>query len=966
MHATFPYILFTFFQALREKKRQSEGGIHAEDISNGEQVQHEDSSDSESSLKEGNPFRIHRKDMSSMSRHLSMDNLAHEGANIYAKRQQYSSMLNLGGSNVSARLNSNKTQSSRKSSGKKQAMKNPAASKPPIRPERRKSEAGKKPPPPPSSKRLTAFVNDPKRARDANLHHLGRMSPEEQLDKFLQSVEEVNAENELRLSKPHETETRVEQNQSPERQFYKNRNLRRETSVVNRWHSMDNLSHANKNASKPPKRATDKPKTVQPPPPKAIPEERPAPLGASVTSSSSRRSDKKHVEGGNRVAFREINGPKSFASMSQLDSIKNEQPSLLITGKKKHHYSPSPVSSQSPMEISSRTSSSTEDNNGNKKRSHKSGSSSNGSNHRRGQNKQLLSRSMSNLNDLPKQLEVSHHGDRTKIIYLGSMPLSNQASDLSSIQLPLKELYFNYMELQKQSGENRQAMMTSTLEITETGLKINYVRERHIGIQEIFNPFPTIAVWAAVRFIYKREIGQDGRNRFLFAFLPLISDPSDAEKNQLFNLLSKKDLKQAANSEHPAMFACIMRRTGVPRQLECHGFVCDSKDDAIRIASNLYKSLMETMNQQVNDQTVALEQQPQRPPRARKKGNKKSSDEMNTSTSTNESRKALVKRTQSEKMLSDDDFEDSYPLRLKRSVSERRSFDDSDATIRTRRGDIYTKVAMPRSKSFMNVSGQYNLQELFKELREKEGIESIDDILRQVINPEGMSFNKTSPMYRELLMKLAMSMSGDEMFIRSKNIMMQEKMKKQNQSTSGLAKILQAIGVGKKTKPVVSPLPATPPGILLNHENHNNRTNATIHLHVDNNNAHKSGGGGAGKHIKFNKADIGLPMPISEETKRELTKQWMKETPDLLTAATMARLMVRNSSHQNNNVAGNNVKMNKGRVRKSSTGNLATDGDSYMSCSECGYQSVCGTNCSCSILTTTADEIENHANNVGK
>ena len=54
------------------------------------------------------------------------------------------------------------------------------------------------------------------------------------------------------------------------------------------------------------------------------------------------------------------------------------------------------------------------------------------------------------------------------------------------------------------------------------------------------------------------------------------------------------------------------------------------------------------------------------------------------------------------------------------------------------------------------------LQELFKELREKEGVESIDDILRQVINPDGMSFNKISPMYRELLMKLAMSMSGDE------------------------------------------------------------------------------------------------------------------------------------------------------------------------------------------------------------
>ena len=90
-------------------------------------------------------------------------------------------------------------------------------------------------------------------------------------------------------------------------------------------------------------------------------------------------------------------------------------------------------------------------------------------------------------------------------------------------------------------------------------------------------------------------------------------------------------------------------------------------------------------------------------------------------------------------------------------------------------GDIYTKVAMPRSKSFMNVVGtsssrHYNLQELFKELKEKEGIQSIDDILRHVVNPDGMSFNQMSPMYKELLLKLVMSMSRDELFIRSKNI----------------------------------------------------------------------------------------------------------------------------------------------------------------------------------------------------
>ena len=76
---------------------------------------------------------------------------------------------------------------------------------------------------------------------------------------------------------------------------------------------------------------------------------------------------------------------------------------------------------------------------------------------------------------------------------------------------------------------------------------------------------------------------------------------------------------------------------------------------------------------------------------------------------------------------------------------------------------------------FVYNCSQYNLTELFKELKEKEGIGSIDDILRQVIKPDGMSFNGIQPVYRELLMKLAMSMSRDEIFIRSQNIMNEEK-----------------------------------------------------------------------------------------------------------------------------------------------------------------------------------------------
>merc|ERR1712001_20801 len=101
-------------------------------------------------------------------------------------------------------------------------------------------------------------------------------------------------------------------------------------------------------------------------------------------------------------------------------------------------------------------------------------------------------------------------------------------------------------------------------------------------------------------------------------------------------------------------------------------------------------------------------------------------------------------------------------------------------------GDLYTRVAIPRSRSFMNVHGQYNLQELFRELKEKEGVASIDDVLKKIISPNGISFNEIKPVYRELLLKLAMTMSQDEIFQRSKNILNAEKKnkKKEDKKTS--------------------------------------------------------------------------------------------------------------------------------------------------------------------------------------
>ncbi|XP_059090987.1 uncharacterized protein LOC131886615 [Tigriopus californicus] len=872
-------------QTLLEKKREKTTFIDpieevSKENSQTSTLQSNSGRDSQTML----PFRIHDSNGSTISRHYSIDNLAlHE--ETYA-RQKYTSMMNLSnamagpGASLKNSVSSRHVQGDTPGDGTEQMLEfYDDVSTPPRR------------------------VLPPVNPRDASLLHLGRISPEEQLDKFLQSVEEVNAENEKILNGEEsqmliqEQKSKVKKHVPPLTAANRSRNLRQDSSIVNRWHSMESVNPPGRGTrSNSPKKAAISQASI-------LSKKKVEKAPNSPSKMTKKRAPAQPLQSTNKIGFREINGPKSFASMSQLDSLKSdsmvsEAPSFL---KMKKPLAPASFSTGKYSENTSSNKSTMQGDLNNKRnskpRAPRVPPASNRPLGPRAKSEEALNVSPRSIDGLHthNKMKLGRASRPSKVIYLGSIPLSSQASDLSSLQIPLKSLYFNYIE-QITKGVDP---LNSSLEITDTGLKINYIRERQKGVQEIFNPFPTIAVWAAVRFVYKRKPDSNGQNNFQFAFLPLISDPGDAEKNQLFSPLPNQDLKHAASTEHPSMFACIMRRNGPQKRLECHGFVCHSKEEAVDIASNLYSSLMETMRQQWEDESSPTEvsvSTPTRPPRKKRRGRKAVSDETSNAESSRSRRtrdisnqKSDIKRSQSEKFLNE-----SHAGRMQRSASERRS--DTD-TLTRKKGDIYTKVAMPRSKSFMNVSGQYNLQELFKELRDKEGIESIDDILRHVISRDGMSFNKISPMYRELLMKLAMSMSGDEMFIRSKNIIMADKLKKNRHSgkeDSPLSRIFHVFGLGKRGRPSLS------------------------------------------QQSKLNKADIGQPIPLNEETKTQLTKQWMKSTPELILA--------------------------KQAVKKSTPSKIplkATDkASSYMSCSECDYQSACGTQCDCSMVTTTADELD--------
>ncbi|XP_012158560.1 uncharacterized protein LOC101448810 isoform X2 [Ceratitis capitata] len=109
-------------------------------------------------------------------------------------------------------------------------------------------------------------------------------------------------------------------------------------------------------------------------------------------------------------------------------------------------------------------------------------------------------------------------------------------------------------------------------------------------------------------------------------------------------------------------------------------------------------------------------------------------------------------------------------------------------------GDILTRVAIPRSGSFLNTGGltRYKSRaarrhsgklgggggELFNEFRLHENLHSLDEILYAIIDADGMSFNDLKPIYKEFLLKLAVTLTKDELFQRSKNIMRRQRKKK--------------------------------------------------------------------------------------------------------------------------------------------------------------------------------------------
>ncbi|KAL5274368.1 hypothetical protein ACFFRR_000853 [Megaselia abdita] len=363
-------------------------------------------------------------------------------------------------------------------------------------------------------------------------------------------------------------------------------------------------------------------------------------------------------------------------------------------------------------------------------------------------------------------------------------------------------------------------------------------------------PFHNIAVWSAVKFVVSD-------NDCEAAFLPLITDPDNIDKKTLFQPLSSSDQKKMPIEKHAPLFAVVMRSACAQKVLECHGFVCETPEDAIVIAATLYQSLMSHVNNSNSNKSakrraprnqngvscvsiasssavtgsnyiqatqgsrrnsVARSSVPSRPTRKKRVVTTslstdsdnpilRNADLEETSTEERKRKSHKTKRAPPIPVMNSPHLTNSEDETVSRvdKKAQRNALQSTESIYRKRssdgrEGDILTRVAIPRSGSFLNTGGltryksrgarrnsgksgggggsPLGFSELFNEFRLHENLHSLDEILSAIIDADGMSFNDLKPIYKEFLLKLAVTLTKDELFQRSKSIMKRQRKKK--------------------------------------------------------------------------------------------------------------------------------------------------------------------------------------------
>ena len=265
--------------------------------------------------------------------------------------------------------------------------------------------------------------------RDAKLKYLGRMSPEEQVDKYLKSVEKENRimRQKLRqreLSMQHLAEKSVDYRTTFDPSKHLPTGHRLNSSITSRWHSLDSVSR--------PVLARNVNDIIN----RKRPSMRPAPPPVQTgPSRPSRNSPEKMSTGSDNVSKSD-----SKSLTEDNDSCSCTDVTLDETLKINHNHRKS-LARKKKLQV---------------QRLH-----------------ELRKAEQLNNDNLSK----ANNGIQAN--YLGSVKLDSKSSDLLSLQKPLKSLYFKYV-ISQQAGLGP---INGSLEITRTGLKVTIILTHLKSIQ---------------------------------------------------------------------------------------------------------------------------------------------------------------------------------------------------------------------------------------------------------------------------------------------------------------------------------------------------------------------------------------------------------------------------------------------------------------------------------------------------
>ncbi|XP_055300358.1 uncharacterized protein LOC129567469 [Sitodiplosis mosellana] len=430
---------------------------------------------------------------------------------------------------------------------------------------------------------------------------------------------------------------------------------------------------------------------------------------------------------------------------------------------------------------------------------------------------------------------------------LGSLPLQSKVTSLFELQEPLRKLYI--------AGSSHNNQNTGYLDICEGGLRI---RTGSTPNESQPTPFQHIAVWSAVKFVMSQS---ENSAAFLplitdpenldkkSLFQPLSGSDrrrlSSGSHAPIFTVVmrSKQPNQQSKQLECHA-FVCqtpenaIVIAATLYQSLLAHmsssqtekqrkprnqnGVSCvsiASSSGANRYGSS--RASLASSGNRAKPPTIPLPPPPIPSPRLarmqmqanskRLAENSMSSDTDNivrnalleTSSSSDQRKRRSYKTRRAPPVPTQHEYNNrasdlykissSYRVHQMNAQSHRHHYQTADQV----GGDIMTRVAIPRSGSFLNTSGlaryksratrraksgggggsPLGFSELFNEFRLQENLHSLDDILNAIINSEGMSFNDLKPIYKEFLLKLAVTLTKDELYQRSKSIMRRQKKK---------------------------------------------------------------------------------------------------------------------------------------------------------------------------------------------